>query len=179
VGRLAADPRLPIVFERQYGRPPHDGELLRITHEQFDDLDAHPGTVLDSMASQHDLMADRLNGLHLQVVEVHPSLPGFAIGDTPIVHGDPPTNRYGFRDHLALMDAHFVFGPLTRRVGVCFSGSSLAPVTVRTRRMLDTLNGLTIRAALSEVACHPDDAKAVRQAGQRLDRHPPSYLFQR
>lgn len=122
-------------------------------------------------------MAERLNRFYLQVVEVDPSLPGFALGDTPIVHGHPPTNRYGFRDRLALLDAGFIFGPLSRYVGVCLSARSLPTVSVRTRRKLDTLNGLTIRAALSEVACHPHDARAVRQACQRLDRLDPWFLF--
>ena len=174
---IAAKPALPAAFERDFGRPPKDGELLDLAQHVYDALHADPGTVLGSMARQHDLMAEKLNSLHMQVITVDPLLPGFAIGDTPIVHGHPATNRYGFRDHLALMDASFVFGPLTRRVGVCFSGQSLPSVKVRTKRMLNTLNGLTIRAASAEVGCHPDDRGAVRQAWGRLDQLPPSILF--
>jgi hypothetical protein len=179
VPAIAAEPDLPVWFEREFGRPPNDGELLDLTRAQYDALHGRPDTVLGSMAQQHDGIAEKLNRLNMQVVSIEPALPGFAVGDIPIVHAHPATNRYGFRDHLALMDASFVFGPLSRRVGVCFSSKALPPFRVKTRRMLDTLNGLTIRTALNEVACHPDDAKAVRQAHQRLDRLPPSFLFER
>lgn len=177
VPKIAAEPRLAELFEGEVGRPPDDGELLNLTHQQFDKMGAHPSTVLGSMARHHDLMAEKLNQFHMQVVEVDRSLPGFALGDTPIVHGDPATTRYGFRDRLALLDASFIFGPLSRYVGVCFASRSQRAVSVRTRKQLDRLNGLTVRAALSEVACHPDDARAIGQVCHRLDRFDPSFLF--
>lgn len=178
IATIAAEPSLPAAFERDFGRPPNEGELLDLALQQYDALHAHPGTVLGSMVRQHDLMAEKLNSLNMQVVTIDPLLPGFTIGDTPIVHGHPATDRYGFRDRLALMDASFVFGPLTRRVGVCFSSRNLPSVRVKTKRMLNTLNGLTIRAASAEVACHPDEREAARQAWRRLDRLPPSFLFE-
>jgi hypothetical protein len=49
-------------------------------------------------------------------------------------------------------------------------------VLVRTRKKLDAINAIFLRAALEEVACHPDDAKAVRQTHSRLDRLPPTIL---
>lgn len=42
--------------------------------------------------------------------------------------------------------------------------------------MLDTINAIFLRAALVELACHPDDSKALRQTYSRLDRLPPSIL---
>lgn len=176
---IAAEPRLAEKFEAQFGRPPDDGELLDLALQLYDEMDAHPGTVLGSMARQHDLMAERLNRFHMQVIEVDRSLPGLALGDTPIVHGYPGEGRYGYRDRLALLDATFIYGPLTRFVGVCFSSRRQPPAVVSTRWKLDTLNALTIRAAQEEVACHPDDGRAVRQVCDRLDRFDPVRLFGR
>jgi len=47
-------------------------------------------------------------------------------------------------------------------------------VLVTTRKRLDTINAIFLRAALAQVACHPADAKALRQTHSRLDRLPPS-----
>jgi hypothetical protein len=92
------------------------------------------------------------------------------------VHAALAYNRYGFRDHLARGDADFIVGPLTRTVAACFTIEPLRPVLVTTRRRLDALNAIFFRAAAAEVACHPDDAKAVAQTHSRLDRLPPSIL---
>ena len=87
--------------------------------------------------------------------------------------------RYGFRDHLALGDADFIVGPLTRTTAACFTARPLPPVLVKTRKLLDATNAIFLRAALEEIACHPDDAKALRQTHSRLDRLPPTLLMRR
>jgi len=89
-----------------------------------------------------------------------------------VVHAALKDNRFGFRDHLALGDADFIIGPLTRTTAACFTVRPLNPVLVTTRKRLDTINAIFLRAALAEVACHPADAKAVRQTHSRLDRLP-------
>ena len=93
-------------------------------------------------------------------------------GDTPVVHAALGGGRYGFRDRLALGDASFIIGPPTRTTAACFSACALRPELIKTRKRVDAINAVFLRAALREVACHPDDARAVRQARSRLDRLP-------
>lgn len=176
VHELAADPSLPRRFERDFGRPPTDGELLDLVLAQLDIMAADPLALAEAMVRQHDQMAEKLNTFHMQVIELDPALPGFVIGDTPVVHADTAAGRYGFKDRLALLDADLILGPLTRRTAACFTVRREAPVVIRTRKMVDTVNAIILRAAQAEVACHPDDARALRQVYSRLDRLPPSRL---
>lgn len=92
------------------------------------------------------------------------------------MHAALDNGRYGFRDQLALGDASFIIGPLTRTTAACFSARPLRPELIKTRKKVDAINAIFLRAASSEVACHPDDARAVRQAHSRLDRLPPAIL---
>jgi hypothetical protein len=177
VGDILQNPMLAAGFEAQFGYAPTDDQLRELADAVYGDLIVDPMDLVRSMLRQHDTAAAMLNDFHMQVVEVSPELPGLIIGDTPIVHARPADGRYGFRDGLALGDATLIVAPLTRRVAVCFSATELPHETIATRRALDTINGVFIRAAVSEFACHPDDAKAARQAHSRLDRHPPSLLF--
>jgi hypothetical protein len=164
-------------FSAQEGRPPVDGELLDLSLHVYDEMVADPMSLVSTMMRQHDQMADMLNRFHLQVVTLdRDDLPGFVIGDTPVVHARLDDGRYGFRDRLALGDADFIIGPLTRTTAACFTVRPLRPVLVRTRKLLDAINAIFLRAALEEVACHPDDANAVRQTYSRLDRLPPTIL---
>lgn len=176
VPALATEEELIQCFTVSEGRPPNDRELLDLSLRVYDNMVADPMSLVSTMIRQHDAMADMLSSFHLQVVELASNLPGFVIGDTPVVHGALKDGRYGFRDHLALADADFIIGPLTRTTAACFTVRPLSPVLVKTRKMLDAINAIFLRAALVEVACHPDDAKALRQTYSRLDRLPPSIL---
>jgi hypothetical protein len=140
------------------------------------DLIADPMQLVTTMIRQHDLIAEKLNGLHLQVVELSADLPGFVLGDTPIVHAMLAERRYGFRDRRALGDAGFIVGPLTRSTAACFTAQQLPDARVTTRKKLDAINAIFLRAAQDEVACHPVDGKAVRQTHSRLGRLPPAIL---
>jgi hypothetical protein len=64
-------------------------------------------------------------------------------------------------------------------MAACFSVRPMSPLLVKTRTKVDAINAIFLRAALEEVACHPDDAKAVQKAHSRLDRLPPSLLKDR
>jgi hypothetical protein len=176
VPAYATDARLIERFTASTGRVPNEGELLEFSLRVYDDMASDPMVLASTMIRQHDAMAEMLNRFHLQVVELAEGLPGFVIGDTPVVHALLEDGRYGFRDHLALGDADFIIGPLTRRTAACFTVKPLSPVLVKTRKKLDAINAIFVRAALAEVACHPDDANATRQTLSRLDQLPPSIL---
>lgn len=164
-------------FIADKGRPPRQGELESLVREVYDGLISDPGTLANTMIRQHDLAANMLNRFHLQIIEITDTrLPGFAIGDTPIAHARLAEGTYGFRDSLALGDADFILGPLTRRTAAALTAKRFAPVSVTTRRMVDTINAVFIRAASEEVACHPDDAKAMAQTFRNLDRLDPVRL---
>lgn len=173
---LAKNDRLPAMFEAQFGRPPLAGELHRMALKQYDELTADPRTLAASMVRQHDEIAEKLSRFHMQVIELASNLPGFVLGDTPVVHADAATGRYGFRDSLALGDASMIIGPLTNRTAACFAAQPLGPAVIRTHKALDALNAVFIRAATSEVACHPDDARRLQQVANRVDALPP-HLF--
>lgn len=177
VTEYARDAELIERFTISEGRPPDDGELSDLALRVYDEMVADPMSLVASMIRQHDAIAEALNRLHLQVVELAGGhLPGFVVGDTPVVHAVLDEGRYGFRDRLALGDADFIIGPLTRTTAACFSVRPMSPVLVKTRNRLDTINAIFLRAALEEVACHPDDAKAVQQTYSRPNRLPPSIL---
>ncbi len=179
VANLAADPRLPALFEKEFGRPPRHGELLDLVRDQHDALAADPVSLVRTMIHQHDQIAEKLNHFNMQVISVAGDLPGIVLGDTPVVHAHPATHRYGFRDRLALLDATLIIGPLKRTVAACFTVEPLPPVRVRTRRDLDVLNAVFVRSAEAEVACHPNDARRLQQLAGRLDRLAPELLFAR
>ena len=116
-----------VVFERHVGRPPVAGELLDTAQTQLDRYLEEPSLLAESMARQHNQIAERLSRFHLQVVEIAVGLPGLVLADTPIVHADLGSGRYGFRDRLALLEASLIIGPLTRSVAACFSARRAAP----------------------------------------------------
>lgn len=176
VPSYATDRELIERFMASEGRLPGDGELLDLSLRAYDEMVADPMGLVTAMIRQHDAMAEMLNGFHLQVVELAHGLPGFVIGDTPVVHAGLKEGRYGFRDHLALGDANFIIGPLTRTTAACFTVRPLPPAVIKTRKVVDTINAVFLRAAMAEVACHPDDAKSLRQTFSRLDRLPASIL---
>lgn len=173
VPRIARDRRLSSRFEREFDRPPTEGELVELVHRQYESMMSDPMTLVQSMVRQHDQMAEKLNRFHMQVVEFARDVPGLVLGDTPVVHADTRNDRYGFRDRLALGDANLIIGPLTRRVAACLTARPFCPVRVTTRRLADDINSIFLRAADREVACHPDDARKLRQTASRLDRHRP------
>lgn len=176
VPAYATSPELHAKFEEYEGRRPVEGELLELAARTYESFDGDPTTLATSMLRQHDKQAEMLNRFHMQVLTLEPNLPGFVIGDTPVVHASLVQGRYGFRDRLALGDADLIIGPLTRRTAACFTASRLASAAIKTRRMIDTINAILIRAASAEVACHPDDLVKVRQTQTRLDRLPPQAL---
>jgi hypothetical protein len=164
-------------FEASEGRTPSEAELLELALRAYDELATDPMSLVKTMIKQHDAIAEKLNGFHLQMIELAESwLPGFLIGDTPVVHAALEHGLYGFRDRVALGDANFIVGPLSRTTAACFSARRLHLHQVKTRKQVDTINAIFMRAASAEVACHPDDARSVRQAHSRLERLPPSIL---
>lgn len=173
---FATDEELIERFQASEGRPPNDGELLDLALRVYDEMVSDPMSLVTAMIRQHDAIAEMLNRFHLQVIELAAGLPGFVIADTPVVHADLKRGRYGFRDHLALDDADFIIGPLTRTTAACFTARPLPPMLVKTRKLLDATNAIFLRAALEEIACHPDDARALQQTHSRLDRLPPALL---
>ena len=160
VAAYASDARLIERFRETEGRPPNPGELSDLAFQAYDESVADPMSLVSTMMRQHDAIAEVLNGFHLQVIEIADErLPGFAIGDTPVVHASLAQGRYGFRDRLALGDANFIIGPLTRTTAACFGVRPMDPVRVTTRKKVDAVNAIFLRAALEEVAVHPDAAK--------------------
>lgn len=172
VAPFEKDQRLAATYEASFGRPARDGDILELVTRQLASMDARRVLLVQSMARQHNLIADKLNHYHMQVFEIPSELPGLCIADAPVAHVNTRTGRHGFRDDLALGDANLIMGPLTRRVGVCFTARRHNHVVVKTRAQLDLINAVFLRAALTEVACHPDDARAVSHTHRRLDRLP-------
>jgi hypothetical protein len=179
VPQVAANPRLPAMFQEAFGRLPREGELHEIALEQFTKLFENPGASAHTMMRQHDEIAARLNQFHMQLIFIDDDLPGFVLGDVPIVHAHTGSDRYGFRDHLALLDANLIIGPLSRRVAACFTFRPFPPARVVSRVGLDPLNAVFIRAAARELACHPDDASYIQDVFERVDSLPIEHMLGR
>ncbi len=169
ITKVASSPEARMRFEQQFGRWPEPGELESIAR-RIDDYAASSGEKRrDTIAHNHDGVVERLKALHIQVVEVDDRLPGLVLGDVPIVHANLGDGRFGYRDRLAVGDADLIMGPLTRRVLVCFSATPDSSVRITTKRKLNEVIGLLVRASLREIACHPDDLLNA----QRVCRNPP------
>lgn len=177
VSPFAEEAKVRDRFIADKGRPPEKGELESLVHMVYAGLVSDPTTLANTMIRQHDLAANMLNHLHLQIFEIRDTrLPGFAIGDTPIAHARIAEGACGFKDSLALGDADFIVGPLTRRTAAAFTVRHSGAVKVTTRRMVDTINAVFLQAASEEVACHPNDAKTLAQTFRNLDRLDPARL---
>ena len=165
------DPEALKIFERQYGRTPAPGELEALAIHALDEMVAGNRAVAESTARQFDRISRKLDGLHMQFLWIgEERLPGFILGDAPVVHASVAEGRYGFRDKLALGDADLIIGPLTRRTAACFTASRLPAKQVTTKALVKTINCEFWRAAEREVACHPDDVPATRRLHTNLDR---------
>ena len=164
-------PRSPEVLEkyqRHFGRLPFPGEVEAIVMQWFATQRAG-GVVFDSIKHSIDTIDRVLRKWHLQVVQSPTSLPGFILGDVPVIHASLQARKFGFRDGLAVGDADVIMAPIGRRVMVCFAPHEKRPTTLTTKQSVRTLNALTIRVARQEVACHPDDGADVQRACRSIN----------
>lgn len=159
-------------FEAQFERQPNDGEIQQLVFNTYDDFASDPATAVESTARQHDQIAERLNQFYMQLITIAPGLPGFAIGDVPIVHAQTSSGKYGFRDRLAVLDANLIIAPLDRTTAACFTAKPFPTTILDSRQDVDTINAVFIRAALNEVACHPDEAQYLEEVCSQLDQLP-------
>jgi hypothetical protein len=113
---------------------------------------------------------ERLQALHTQIIEIDDGLPGLVLGDVPVIHANLSEGRFGYRDRLAIGDADLIMAPLTRRVLICFSATPDQHVRVTTKRKLNDVINLLIRASVREIGCHPEDRLNL----QRVCRNPPA-----
>ncbi len=169
IQELSSSPRAIARFEREHGRLPNAGELEAIAQRISDQRTVSGEWRRDTIAHNHDGVVERLQALHIQIIEVDSDLPGLVLGDVPVVHANLADGRFGYRDRLAIGDAELIMGPLTRRVLICFSATPDAHVRITTKRKLNAVLNLLIRASVREVGCHPDDRLNL----QRVCRNPP------
>lgn len=156
-------------FTRQSGRLPRPGEIEAAARQLTDEKDTTNEWRVESTANHYNAAAEKLSTFAIQIVEVDDRLPGLPIGDVPIVHAHLGRHLFGYRDRLAIGDADLICGPLTRRVLVCLTAVQQPHATIRTKAKLNQVVSLFARAAVREIACHPEDALHV----QRVCRSPP------
>ncbi len=169
VSDLVADPETSDAFVADYGRDPTTSELETLVGTYATNSERSGRSLVEAMTHQHNSIAEKLIPYHVQVVQAVNSLPGFVLGDVPVVHASLASGRFGFRDRLAIGDADLLIAPLTRRIVVCFTATRRADVRITTKRKVREINAIFVRAALDEVACHPDDLLET----QRLVRNLP------
>lgn len=170
IRELAASPKAVARFEAQRGRKPFAGELEAIAQQISDQRSASGEWRRDTIARNHDGVVERLQALHMQIVEIDDGLPGLVLGDVPVIHANLSEGRFGYRDRLAIGDADLIMAPLTRRVLICFSATPDPHVRVTTKRKLNDVINLLIRASVREIGCHPEDRLNL----QRVCRNPPA-----
>lgn len=169
VDRLVDDPDIVAAFGDHLGRPADPGELRRFVEERAVGRLRSKAALLETVGEQHNKMAEKLDGFHIQVVEIAEGLPGFVLGDVPVIHADLHSGRFGFRDRLAIGDATLVGAALTRTSAAFFTVRPQRNETLTSKSKVREVNALFVRAAVSEVASHPDDALEL----SRLCRNPP------
>lgn len=168
ISELTRDQHLIERFETELGRHPKVGELHEFIVQHAEQTLLTKAAGLRSVAENHNKFVDKLNGFDLQIVEVAERLPGFVLADVPIVHANLGSRRFGFRDGLAIGDADLVAAPLTRRCAAFFVAKPQPHTTLTSKKSLQRVNALFIRAAIEEVACHPDDALETSRVCRNL-----------
>lgn len=177
IPRLAADPDMRRRYEAEITSDPAEGEILAYITRAFDELFVGGNRALvESMADNFNKLSTYLAGFQVQLIRAGDLGCGFFLGDVPIVHAETTSHRYGYRDGLAVGDANLIAGPLTPEVAAVFTVQRMPPVTFRTKADLERLNAVFVRAALEEVACHPDDTLQLQRLVRRLDRVRPPFL---
>jgi hypothetical protein len=76
-------------FAAGYGRPPQPGEIAALARSQLNGMESSRRARVDSMVRNYNGIADRLSKYSIQLVTiVDDRLPGFLLGDVPVVHAD-------------------------------------------------------------------------------------------
>jgi len=165
------DESMAEVFEAELSRPAQPGELAALTRQLADGRERTRRLFVDSMVRVFNDANIMMARWHFQVICIgRQTNAGFILGDTPIVHADLGSGRFGFRDGLAIGDASLLVAPIGRRVAVAASAHRLPASELRNKRAVTAFNSLVWHAAFEEVACHPDDARETC----RLFRSRPS-----
>lgn len=157
-------------FIERTGQPAPRGFLEWIAADWF--AEQRSGRVhFDDVAGRIEKVRSILSRFLLQIVTVDDSIPGLPLGDIPVVHADPRTDRYGFRDGLAVGDANLILAPLSRRVAALFTSQALTKTHISTHVKRNRLAAHLIRGANDAVACHPDDARYTSRVAKNLAAH--------
>lgn len=151
---LAQSEHLPVLFEDQYGRPPHPGEIEEYVHGRLEEMRHGNALFVERIAHLHNKAVERFAELHVQLVMVGRPVFGFLTSDNPVVISDGA--RVGVQSGLALLDACHVYMPLSRWAAALLTtgneGSAVGnPMTVQ------ILNNLTWRNSLTQLASHPSE----------------------
>ena len=169
---LSEDPDVRSRFMRVLGRPPYPGEIEESARRWTDQGIETGAHLIENLPDLQQRIARLLGRYRLQIVQSPPELPGFVLGDVPAVHASLQDQRYGFQDGLAVGDADWASIALSRRTVAVFSADGRYSRTVRTAKLIHSLNLIAIRTCEQEVACHPDDVIRV----QRLIRRPEPFV---
>jgi hypothetical protein len=172
VPELAARPEIRERFAAE--RPAED--ISQFAERMIDENVRANRFHVDGMVRQYNNIVERLSRFRLQVITADPRL-GFALADIPVVHANLKTGRYGFRDGVAIGDADLIVGPLTRWTAAALSVRREQPVTISVKKRMQEFNALFARAALREIACHPDDERELARVCQGADRLSLLHLF--
>lgn len=170
--QIAHSPELQARFVASEGRQPGPGELERMVAEQAFTLGRDPNLHPDGVRYGATRLGQLFSTWYLQLIDIDLRVPGLVLPDHPIVHGRIGLGLFGF-DAGPVGESDTVLVPITRRLAGVYSPSRLPDVRIETKKGVDWINSLLLRAAMKEVACHPDDALATTRLIRNLDRYPP------
>jgi hypothetical protein len=174
--RTKNDRELHKLYAAQYGREPTDADLAEKVAEAAVDGEERNTFFTGSMINIYNGLVQKFAGYYVQVIESLGTLPGFILPDVPVLHVDLATQRIGFRNDLAPVDATFILAPLTRHTAACLTSTRVPHKLVTTKKLVQTINAALWRSADREVACHPDDAREAQRVFEHLERLPISNL---
>ncbi|WP_285601368.1 DUF4238 domain-containing protein [Kineosporia sp. NBRC 101731] len=176
VPEFMSHPEIEHRFLASNGRQPNDDELESLIAQQARKLLNSPDLLANSIRHGRRSLPNLFSQWKVQLVTSPPHLPGFVLADQPVVHAQRYKNRFGFKAGLAVGDADLVMAPIHRRLLACYTHKALFNATLSTKQRWSMVNAALCRNALTEVACHPDDAREVKSLIRNIDRYPASKL---
>lgn len=153
---LEDDGEASTAFERSYGRPPQPGEITELFEELIERERTTGRSRVGTMIRTHNRAGDILDGMHVQLIRPESDDIGFSIGDSPFLTINRERDDVGVLERVAIGDSDLIIMPMARDLAVAFTTSDEQDVTAE-RRLVESVNRYTWRAAVRFVACHPRD----------------------
>lgn len=152
-GRFEDNPDALRIFETEYGRPPHPGELTALASDRSRAMQDSRELYITSVINMFNQAFEILAPHRVQLVWPASQRLEFVIGDSPLIlwHTD---GRVSPLEGLALREAERVFMPVGRRLLALFTHTPFEDCPLTDEQVVE-LNRHIWRASFRFVGAHP------------------------